>query len=267
MGGDADLGTLEGGQEQAGFPLDVFSDEVVFLAFELNRLLDDGHRDFQERDRRLQEFLMMDGTVAIVGKLLQHMTDACLGTDHRVPGYAQPLGQAIRRLEANAVDIEGQTIRILPDPDNGLVPIGLVNADRTGRANAMRVQKDHNLADDFLGFPRFNHPLFAFGTNPVKLGQPFGGLLNDVKDVFLEGLDQLFGKVWSNTFDHPRAEILFHAFEGTGRDDAQGLRLELQAMRPIVDPDALALNILARGDGRCRADDRDQIPVPSDFDP
>ena len=115
MGGDADLSTLEGSQEQAGFPVNVFSDEVVLLAFELDGLLDDGQRDFQERDRRLQEFLMMDGTVTIVGKLLQHMTDASLGTDHRVPRYAQPLGQAIRRLKANAMDIESQTIGILPD--------------------------------------------------------------------------------------------------------------------------------------------------------
>jgi hypothetical protein len=109
--------------------------------------------------------------------------------------------------------------------------------------------------------------LLTFGTNPVKLRQPFGGLLNDVKDVFLEGLDQLFSKVWSNTFDHPRTEILFHAFEGTGWDDAEGLRLELQAVGPIVDPDALALNILARGDGRCRADDGNQVAVATDLDP
>ena len=55
--------------------------------------------------------------------------------------------------------------------------------------------------------------------------------------------------------------------EGTGRDDPQRLRLELQAMRPIVDPDALPLNVLPRGDRRCSADDGDEIAVPTDFDP
>ena len=38
-------------------------------------------------------------------------------------------------------------------------------------------------------------------------------------------------------------------------------------MRPIVHPDALPLNVFARGD-RCRcAHDRDQIAVATDFDP
>ena len=67
----------------------------------------------------------------------------------------------------------------------------------------MRVQKDHNLSNNLLGRPRFNHPLLAFGTNPVKLGQTLRGLLNNIKDLFLEGLDQFFRKVRANAFDHP----------------------------------------------------------------
>ena len=101
------------------------------------------------------------------------------------------------------MDVESQAIGILLDADNRLVAVGLVNADRSGRPNAMRVQKDHDLADDLLGLPGFNHPLLAFGTNAVEFRQAFRCLLNDVKDVFLEGLDQFFGKVWSNPFDHP----------------------------------------------------------------
>src|SRR5262249_43940807 len=115
--------------------------------------------------------------------------------------------------------------------------------------------------------PRLDHPLFAFGTNAVKVSQPFGRLLNDVKHLLAKGLDQLFGKVRSDTFDHPRAEILLNAFEGTRWDDAEGLRLELQAMGPIVDPDALPLNVLARGNRRCGANDGDQVAVPTHLDP
>ena len=101
------------------------------------------------------------------------------------------------------MDVEGQAIRILPDPDNGLVAIGLVNADRPGRPDAMRVQEDHDLPNDLLGCPGLDHPLFAFGTNAVEFGQPFGCLLNDVKDLLPKGLDQFFGKVRADAFDHP----------------------------------------------------------------
>src|SRR5262249_1523430 len=75
-----------------------------------------------------------------------------------------------------------------------------------------------------------------------------------------------FGKVWTDPFHHPGAQILFDAFERTGWDDAECLCLKLQAMRPIVYPDALPLNVFAWGN-RCRgADDRDQIAVATDLD-
>src|SRR5262249_9378288 len=81
-------------------------------------------------------------------------------------------------------------------------------------------QEDHDLADDLLLSPGFDHPLFTFGTNAIKVGQPFGSLLNDVKDLCPKGLDQLFGKVWPDAFDHPGTEILLNAFQGTGWDDS-----------------------------------------------
>src|SRR4029079_794216 len=109
----------------------------------------------------------------------------------------------------------------------------LVNTDSTSGPNPMRVQKDHNLSNDFLCFPGLDYSFFAFRANAVKVGQTLGCLLNDIKDLLTKGLDQLFGKVWADAFDHPRAEILFDAFQGTGWNDAEGLRLELQTMRPV----------------------------------
>ncbi len=40
-------------------------------------------------------------------------------------------------------------------------------------------------------------------------------------------LRQFFSKVWPNAFDHPRAEVLFNAFQGTWRHDAEVMRLKL----------------------------------------
>src|SRR5215470_20038 len=117
------------------------------------------------------------------------------------------------------MNIEGQAIGILPYPGNGLVAIGLVNLHSTGRPHAMRVQEDHDLSDDFLGLPRLDDSLFAFGANPIELSQPFGRLFNDVKHLLAKGLDEFFSEVRTNTFDHPRAEIFLDAFEGTRRDD------------------------------------------------
>jgi hypothetical protein len=84
---------------------------VLFLAFELDRLLNDRHRDLQEGRRRLNQFIVMDGTVALLGELLQDVPHASLGPDDGIPGNPEPLRQGIGRLETNAVDVERQAIR------------------------------------------------------------------------------------------------------------------------------------------------------------
>jgi hypothetical protein len=237
---------LEWHQKEAGLPVDRFGYEVLFLTFELNRLLNNRHGDFQERCRGLNQLLMMDGTVTILGKFLQDMPHPSLRTNHRIPGNPELLSQRIGGLEANAIDVEGQAIGILPYPGNSLVAIGLVNPDSPCGPDAVGVQEDHNFPDDFLGFPRLDDSLVAFGANPIELSQPFRRLLNDIKHLRAKGPDEFFGEVWANAFDHPRTEIFLNAFEGAGWDDAECLRLEPQAMGPIVYPDTLPLNIFAR---------------------
>src|SRR5262245_44666190 len=96
-----------------------------------------------------------------------------LGTDHCIPWNPNALSQGIRRLETYAVNIKGQPIRILPHPDNRLIAIGLIDTDRTCHANPMRVQEDHNLANDFLGFPRLHNSLLTFRSNAVEVRQAF----------------------------------------------------------------------------------------------
>src|SRR5215831_8382075 len=155
---------------------------------------------------------MMDGTVAILGKFLENVPHSSLRTDHCIPWNAESLRQAISCLEANAMDVERQAIGILLDAGNSLVTVGLVNPYRTGRPHAVRVQEDHDLSNDFLGFPGFDDSLFAFGANPIELSQAFRGLLNHVKHLLTKRLDEFFGEVRANAFDHPRAEILFDAF-------------------------------------------------------
>src|SRR5215510_12278204 len=101
------------------------------------------------------------------------------------------------------MDIQSKAIGILPYPGNGLVAIGLVNPDSPCGPDAMRVQEDHDLPDDFLGLPRLDNSLFAFGANAIEVGQPFRRLFNDIKHLLTKRLDEFFGEVWANTFDHP----------------------------------------------------------------
>jgi hypothetical protein len=129
------------------------------------------------------------------------------------------------------------------------------------------MEEHHDLPDHLLFGPGINNSLLPLGTNAIEVCEAVRRLLNDVKDCFPESLDQFLGKVWTNPFDHPGAEILFDAFERTGWHDAKMLCLELETMGPISHPPTLPLNILTWGNGRCSTYHSHEITMPTDFDP
>src|SRR6266446_5762831 len=103
---------MEWGQEQAGLPIDLLSNEAVLLAFKLDSLLDDRHRNLQEGCRRIDNLILMHRTVAILSNLLPDVAHASLSTDDRVTRDPQALGYGISSLKTNAVDVERKAIGI-----------------------------------------------------------------------------------------------------------------------------------------------------------
>lgn len=88
--------------------------------------------------------------MAFAREFLQHMAHAGLGTDQTVPGDAQALGQGVGGIETDAVDVQRQAVGVRADLGDGFHAIGLVDARRPRGAQAVRLQKDHDLADDLL---------------------------------------------------------------------------------------------------------------------
>src|SRR5262245_2191300 len=74
MRSDACLCTLERSQKEARLPINLFCDEVLFLAFELDRLLDNPPSDFEQGCCCLDQLIMMDGTMAILSTFLEDVT-------------------------------------------------------------------------------------------------------------------------------------------------------------------------------------------------
>src|SRR5208282_6229911 len=90
-------------------------------------------------------------------------------------------GNLVGGLETNAVNVLGQPVRVVADLLNGALAISPVNAHGSTRADAVRVEKQHNVADDFLLVPRCLDSLPAFWADAVHIFQPGRRLLDNVK--------------------------------------------------------------------------------------
>lgn len=139
---------------------------------------------------------------------------------------------------------------------------------RTARAaDAMGLQKDHDLANDFLLGPGIGDAPLALATNARECQQLFRVVLDDVEHPLAKGLDQFMCEMRPYTLDHPGAQITLNALQCTGRNHAQLPRLELQAMLAVVDPAAAAFDVLAGRYAGCGADHRDQLALPAHLHP
>ena len=99
------------------------------------------------------EFLPGAAAVALVGQFLQDVLQAGLGAQFGLLADAQALGDLVGGLEADARDISGQPVWVLGDLLDRLVPVRLVDAKGPAGADAVAVQKDHDLPDHLLLVP------------------------------------------------------------------------------------------------------------------
>ena len=168
--------------------------------------------------------------------------------------------------EADAPDVAGQPVGVFGDELDRVGAIGLEDADRARRADAVGVQEQHDLADHLLVRPARDDPLDADGADAGDLAQPLRFPLDHVEHIGAEGADQLLRVDRADPPDHAGAQILLDAFRRGRHRGAQEAGLELEAMGAVVVPDAGRLDELTRRDRGGMADDGDQVAMPTRLD-
>lgn len=78
--------------------------------------------------------------------------------------------------------------------------------------------------------------------------------------------DDPLGELRADAPDHAGAEIAGHALHRRGRRGLQQVRLELQAVRSIREPDSDSVDVLTGGDRSRMSDEGDQVPPASRLD-
>src|SRR6516164_6017162 len=138
--------------------------------------------------------------------------------------------------EADAADVTRQAIWVLRHDLHGISAVGLVDAHRAGRADALAVKEDHDLTHDLLLGPSSGDTASSYRTNAGHFPQPLWLPFDRIEHLLAESAHQLLGVDRANTADHPGPEILFDAIE---RSRFRGLKkscLELLAMGAVIDP-------------------------------
>ena len=169
-------------------------------------------------------------------------------------------------LNPDAANIAGKAVRVLGHDLNGIHAVGLVDPHRPRRADAMAVQKHHNLTYDFLLGPGVGE---AFGAHPADAGhlaQPFRLRLDDIEHLLAERPDHLPGIDRPDAADHAGAEVFLDALDRRGLRGTHEARLELLAMGTVVDPFPRCGDPLPRRNHGGVADDRHQIAVAAGLD-
>src|SRR5207237_9872279 len=141
------------------------------------------------------------------GRLQQGVVDASLGAVDGVLRNPDLLRDLVSGREANSVNVFRQRVGIAAYLFNRLFPVGLEDAHCPAGANAMAVQKQHDLADLSRLSPCLRDPLAALGADPAYR-LPFGrAALDDDKNVGSEVPHKLLGEDRPDSLDAYAAGI------------------------------------------------------------
>ena len=125
----------------------------------------------------------------------------------------------------------------------------------------LRVQKDHDVAHGLLLGPAGDDlpcPEFADAGN---LAQALRLRLDDLEGLLAESRDDPLGEHGADAAHHAGAEIFFDSLRRRRRRGLEEVRLELEAVRAVGDPDPDGVDEFARRDRRRVADDRDEVAL------
>ena len=122
--------------------------------FLLQRRGDEVSRHLEQLFRKRVQLCDGQSAMAIAHGLGQRERDPGAHPDHRGLLDAESFRDQIGGTEADAPDVAGQPVGVLAHDLHGIGAVGLEDAHRAGRADAVLVEEYHDLADPLLVPPR-----------------------------------------------------------------------------------------------------------------
>src|SRR6266436_5493922 len=186
---------------------------IAIGEFQIERRADGACSNFKQFFSQWHQIGGGKPTMPIVHSFGQCIRDAGAHPDHGGFLYAKLHGDSVGGLEANATNVARQAVRVFRHDLHGVGTVGLIDAHRPRRADAVAVQEHHDLADDLLFGPGIGDAFGTYQANAGHLTQAFGLRLDRVEHLLTESAHKLFRIDWTNAADHPGAEVFLDAFD------------------------------------------------------
>jgi hypothetical protein len=182
------------GKEHAWLPIDELDDHAFFQDLVPQGFAQRAWPDLQQPLGQRQQVSFRQATIAILHRLQQGVGDAGSSAQHRGLRNTEPLSELVGRLEAYAGNVARQTIGVLPHQWHRIGTVGLEDAHRASRADAVALQEHHDLANGLLLAPAGRDALKTRLADAVDLEQALGRALNHVENGFTKAVTSLPAK-------------------------------------------------------------------------
>src|SRR6266478_6563608 len=163
--------------------------------------------------------------------------------------------------EPDATDVPREAIGVFRHHLHGIRAVSLVNSYRPRRADAVAVQKHHDLSNNLLLGPGGSDPARTHGADAIDLAQALRLRFDCIENLLPESAHEFLGVHGSDPADHAGAEVFLDAIDRRGLRDLQKPGLELLAMSAVIDPFARCGDPLASGNHRRMPNQCDQFAV------
>ena len=168
-------------------------------------------------------------------------------TNGGVLGNPHVLSNLVCGFEANAMDILGERVRIATNTLDRIGSVGLVNPHCATGAHPVRMQEQHDFADDLLVGPCIGDLYPSSRANSLNRFQILRAILNHLKNVFPECLHQLFRVYRPYPFDYSTAEVFLDSLPSSWRNALEQSRFKLSTVLFVDDPIPLGGDPLTGG--------------------
>ena len=128
---------VQGGKVNAVVVVDLISDQPAFADLVINGGTNDRLINAEKLDSFPDEAVLGKRAVALRGEFLKDVTDARSCSEGRILFHAKPSCQLVSGLEADTLDVVGQSVWVFFHHADGVIAVGLVDADGTGGSHTV----------------------------------------------------------------------------------------------------------------------------------